>query len=197
MAVADTQLAAAILADSMHTIQDVTHGQEARAAARARLARFGDAAAEADPGQLLEFAFLLAAAGHQEEMARGIAAERLALTAVLIYADEHVWADHANAAAHRAVITITADHPRGGDAWVVRRTARCGNVVGSRRCRPAAGSSAPCERGEDRSPLGPRCLGQSANPTREGQTAVQEIAHLSGAGRRRAADMAARACRPW
>ena len=66
MAVADTQLAAAILADSMHTILDVTHAQEARAAARAWLARFGDAAAEAGPGQLLEFAFLLAAAGHQE-----------------------------------------------------------------------------------------------------------------------------------
>ena len=96
MAVADTQLAGAILADSMHTIQDVTHGQEARAAARAWLARFGDAAAEADPGQLLEFVLLLAAAGHQEEMARGIAAERLALTAVLINADEHVWAGHAN-----------------------------------------------------------------------------------------------------
>ena len=96
MAVADTQLGGAILADSMHTIQDVTHGQEARAAARAWLARFGDAAAEAGPGQLLEFVLLLAAAGHQEEMARGIAAERLALTAVLINADEHVWADHAN-----------------------------------------------------------------------------------------------------
>jgi len=66
MAVADTQLAGAILADSMHTILDVTHAQEARAAARAWLARFGDAAAEADPGQLLEFVFLLAAAGHQE-----------------------------------------------------------------------------------------------------------------------------------
>jgi hypothetical protein len=38
-------------------------------------------------------------------------------------------ASYANAAAHRAVITITADHPSRGDAWVVRRTARCGNVV--------------------------------------------------------------------
>ena len=66
MAVADMQLAAAVLADSMHTILDVTHAQEARAAARAWLARFGDAAAEADPGQLLQFVFLLAAAGHRE-----------------------------------------------------------------------------------------------------------------------------------
>jgi hypothetical protein len=38
------------------------------------------------------------------------------------------WASHANAAAHRAGITITADHPSWGDAWVVRRTARCGSV---------------------------------------------------------------------
>ncbi len=69
---ADTQLAAAILADSMHTILDVTHAQEARAVARAWLARFGDAAAEADPGQLIQFVLLLAAAGHQEETARGL-----------------------------------------------------------------------------------------------------------------------------
>ena len=66
MAVADMQLAAAVLADSMHTILDVTHTQEAKAAARAWLARFGDAAAEADPEQLLQFVFLLAAAGHRE-----------------------------------------------------------------------------------------------------------------------------------
>ena len=72
MAVTDTQLAGAILADSMHTILDVTHAQEARAAARAWLARLGDAAAEAHPGQLLEFVFLLAAAGHQTETARGL-----------------------------------------------------------------------------------------------------------------------------
>ena len=32
-------------------------------------------------------------------------------------------------AAHRAVITITADHPPRGDAWVVHTVARCGNVV--------------------------------------------------------------------
>jgi hypothetical protein len=38
------------------------------------------------------------------------------------------WASHANAAAHRAGITITADHPSWGDARVVRRTARCGSV---------------------------------------------------------------------
>jgi hypothetical protein len=37
-------------------------------------------------------------------------------------------AGHANATAHRAVITITADHPSRGDARVVRRTARHGNV---------------------------------------------------------------------
>src|SRR6266516_6464812 len=33
--------------------------------------------------------------------------------------------------AHWAVITITADHPSWGDAWVVRGTARCGNVAGA------------------------------------------------------------------
>src|SRR6266516_8035142 len=33
--------------------------------------------------------------------------------------------------AHWAVITITADHPSWGDAWVVRTTARCGNVAGA------------------------------------------------------------------
>jgi hypothetical protein len=63
---ADMQLAGAILADSMPTILDVTHAQEAKAAARAWLARFGDAAAEASPGQLLQFVLLLAAAGHRE-----------------------------------------------------------------------------------------------------------------------------------
>src|SRR6266516_7224211 len=35
------------------------------------------------------------------------------------------------AAAHRAVITITANHPFWGDARVVRTTARCGNVAGA------------------------------------------------------------------
>ena len=66
MAVGDMLLAAAILADSMHTILDVTHAQEARAVARAWLAKFGDAAAEANPGQLLEFVLPLAAAGQRE-----------------------------------------------------------------------------------------------------------------------------------
>ena len=66
MAVADMQLAAAVLADSMHTILDVTHAQEAKAVARAWLARFGDAAAEADPEQLLQFVLLLAASGQRE-----------------------------------------------------------------------------------------------------------------------------------
>jgi hypothetical protein len=37
-------------------------------------------------------------------------------------------ASRAKVAAYRAVITITADHPSWGDARVVRRTARCGNV---------------------------------------------------------------------
>ena len=50
----------------MHTVLDVTHAQEAKAAARAWLARFGDAAAEANPEQLLQFVFLLAAAGHRD-----------------------------------------------------------------------------------------------------------------------------------
>ena len=66
MAVADMQLAADLLADSMHTILDVTHAQEARAVARAWLARFGDAAAEADPGQLLQFVLVLAASGQRD-----------------------------------------------------------------------------------------------------------------------------------
>jgi len=38
---------------------------------------------------------------------------------------------HANAATHRAVITITADHPSRGDTWVMRTTAPCGNVIGA------------------------------------------------------------------
>jgi LuxR family maltose regulon positive regulatory protein len=66
MAAADMQLAAAVLVDSMFTILDVTHAQEAKSVARAWLAEFGDAAAEADPEQLLQFVFLLAAAGHRE-----------------------------------------------------------------------------------------------------------------------------------
>ena len=40
----------------------------------------------------------------------------------------HARASHADAAAHRAVITITADHPSRGDARVVRTTAWCGTV---------------------------------------------------------------------
>jgi len=66
MAVADMALAAAVLADSMLTILEVTHAHEAKAAARAWLARFGDAAVEADPGQLLQFVLLLASAGQRE-----------------------------------------------------------------------------------------------------------------------------------
>ena len=66
MAVADMQLAAAVLADSMHTILEFTDAQEAKAVARAWLARFGDAAAEANPEQLLQFVLLLASAGHRE-----------------------------------------------------------------------------------------------------------------------------------
>ena len=66
MAVGDMQLAAAILADSMHTILEFTDAQEARAVARAWLARFGDAAAEANPEQLLQFVLPLASAGQRE-----------------------------------------------------------------------------------------------------------------------------------
>ncbi len=66
MAVADMQLAAAVLADSMHTILDVTHAQQAKAVARAWLAKFGDAAAEASPEQLLQFVLLLAASGQRD-----------------------------------------------------------------------------------------------------------------------------------
>ncbi len=64
--VGDMQLAVAVLADSMHTILDVTHAQEAKAAARAWLANFGDAAAEADPEQLLQLVLLLAASGQRD-----------------------------------------------------------------------------------------------------------------------------------
>jgi hypothetical protein len=56
---------------------------------------------------------------------------------------------HAKAATRRAVITITADHPSWGDAWVVRRTALCGNVVECRHCYSAAGMGVPWERGEE------------------------------------------------
>ncbi len=66
MAVGDMQLAAAILVDSMLTILEFTDAQEARAVARAWLARFGDAAAEANPGLLLQFVLPLASAGHRE-----------------------------------------------------------------------------------------------------------------------------------
>jgi LuxR family maltose regulon positive regulatory protein len=66
MAVADMPLAAAVLADAMHTILDVTHAHEAKAVARAWLAKFGDAAAEANPEQLLQFVLLLAASGQRE-----------------------------------------------------------------------------------------------------------------------------------
>ena len=66
MAVADMPLAATILADSMLTVLEFTDAQEAKAVARAWLARFGDAAAEASPGQLLQFVLPLASAGHRE-----------------------------------------------------------------------------------------------------------------------------------
>jgi hypothetical protein len=38
---------------------------------------------------------------------------------------------HANAAAHRAVITIAANPPSRGGTWVMRTTAPCGNVIGA------------------------------------------------------------------
>ena len=50
----------------MLTILEFTHAQEAKAVARAWLARFGDAAAEADPEQLLQFVLPLASSGHRE-----------------------------------------------------------------------------------------------------------------------------------
>ena len=65
-AVADMQLAADVLVDSMHSTLEVSHAREANAVARAWLARFGDAAAEANPEQLLQFVLLLAASGHRE-----------------------------------------------------------------------------------------------------------------------------------
>ena len=66
MAVADMTLAAAVLVDSMLTILDVTHAQEARVVTRAWLARFGHAATEANPEQLLQFVLLLAASGQRD-----------------------------------------------------------------------------------------------------------------------------------
>jgi LuxR family maltose regulon positive regulatory protein len=66
MAVADMQLAAAILVDSMLTVLEFTDAQEARAVARAWLAKFGDAAVEANPEQLLQFVLPLASAGQRE-----------------------------------------------------------------------------------------------------------------------------------
>ncbi len=66
MAVADMQLAAALVVDSMLTSREVTNAREAGPVARAWLAKFGDAAAEANPGQLLQFVLLLAASGHRE-----------------------------------------------------------------------------------------------------------------------------------
>ena len=66
MAVADMQLAAAVLADSMFTVLEWTDAQEAKAVARAWLAKFGDAAAEASPEQLIQFVLPLASAGHRE-----------------------------------------------------------------------------------------------------------------------------------
>ena len=66
MAVTDMQLAADILVDSMHSVLDLSNAQEAKAVARAWLAKFGSAAVEANPDQLLQFVLLLAAGGHRE-----------------------------------------------------------------------------------------------------------------------------------
>jgi hypothetical protein len=44
---------------------------------------------------------------------------------------------------------FTADHPARGDAWVVRRTARCGNVAGAFAAIGQHSKSVPCERGEE------------------------------------------------
>jgi LuxR family transcriptional regulator, maltose regulon positive regulatory protein len=66
MAVADMQLAAAILIDSMLTILEFTDAQEGKVVARAWLARFGDAAADANPEQLVQFVLPLASAGHRD-----------------------------------------------------------------------------------------------------------------------------------
>jgi LuxR family maltose regulon positive regulatory protein len=66
IAVDDMQLAAALMIDSMLTTLEATHAQEDKMVARAWLAKFGDAAAEASPEQLLQFVLLLASAGHRE-----------------------------------------------------------------------------------------------------------------------------------
>ena len=66
IAVGDMPLAAAVLADSMLTVLEFTDAQEARTVARAWLAKFGDAAADANPGQLLQFVLPLASAGQRE-----------------------------------------------------------------------------------------------------------------------------------
>ena len=63
---------------------------------------------------------------------------------------QHARASHTNAAAHRAVIAITANHPARGDAWVVRTTARCtSNVAGAGAAIRQPGMSVPHERGKE------------------------------------------------
>jgi hypothetical protein len=62
------------------------------------------------------------------------------------------------------------------------------------RCRPSGCALSVPAWTTGRRRLGLDLWGRPTKSMREGQTAVQEIAHLSGAGRRRAADMAA-ACR--
>jgi hypothetical protein len=46
-------------------------------------------------------------------------------------------------------MTITADHPVRGDAWVVRRRARCGNVGGAGAAIGQHVRAFPSERGEE------------------------------------------------
>lgn len=47
------------------------------------------------------------------------------------YFQARVWPATRTPLPHRTVITISADHPARGDAWVVRGTARCGSVAGT------------------------------------------------------------------
>ena len=66
MAVGDVSRAAAIVDESISRILEVDDAREAVTVARAWLARFGDTAADEDPGHFLQFVFLLATFGQRE-----------------------------------------------------------------------------------------------------------------------------------
>ena len=151
MAVADTQLAAAVLADSMRSILDVTHTQEAKAAARVWLARFGDAAVEASPEQLLQFAFLLAAAGHREaegwltkvNQAHPSPAPGLAALAHGVWAAYHLNRGSAGLALEHNKRPARRSAPRPGRARCSRCSRSCTSRQPQRTCWPATSRVRP------------------------------------------------------